>query len=222
MSERYVIIIYHPHIDIHNLYYSVIDYSMVVDRNYFFISHALVYCKNMAVTPTVDLFAEVLTQAGTSWFEIGVFLGASTTEMEVIRQNHATNGVVTCLIKLHECLVKKGKPLTWEAIATALKRLGDHRLADSIHSNYILPAIRRASSNEDSRGITNVRDPVYGSTGGSVDIVPVECAACRTKEEQIKQLHIDADALQQKYDNLTAEYDAYKMKKGTMFNHISV
>ena len=88
-------------------------------------------------SPTVDQFAEVLRPEGNSWFDIGVFLGASDAEIEVIRQNHATNGVVTCLIKLHGCLVKKGKPLTWETIATALRRLGNHTLADSIHSKYI-------------------------------------------------------------------------------------
>ena len=106
--------------------------------------------------PTADLFSEVLSQDGSNWFDIGVFIGASAAEMEVIRQNHAINGVVTCLIKVHECLVKKKKPLTWEAIATALRRLGNHRLADSIHSDYILPAIRRASSNEDSTASTTV------------------------------------------------------------------
>ena len=108
-------------------------------------------------SPTVDQFAEVLTQAGTNWFDIGVFLGASDAEIEVIRQNYATNGVVTCLIKLHECLVKKGKPLTWEAIATALRRLDNNRLADSIHSNYILPATIHNATEQDSS--TTVPDP---------------------------------------------------------------
>ena len=117
-------------------------------------------------SPTVDQFAEVLTQAGTNWFDIGVFLGASDAEIEVIRQNYATNGVVTCLIKLHECLVKKGKPLTWEAIATALRRLGNNTLADSIRSDYIIPAtihnaIWPPSTEQDSS--TAVPDPQHES-----------------------------------------------------------
>ena len=118
------------------------------------------------VSPTVDQFAEVLRQEGNSWFDIGVFLGASDAEMEVIRQNHATNGVVTCLIKLHKCLVKKGKPLTWEAIATALKRLGNNTLADSIHSDYILPAtIHNATwpPNTEQDSSTTVPDPQHES-----------------------------------------------------------
>ena len=117
--------------------------------------------------PTVDQFAEVLLPEGANWFDIGVFLGASAAEMEVIRQNHATNSVITCLIKLHDCLVKKQKPLTWEATTTALRRLGNHRLADSIHSDYILPAIRRASSNEDSTTSTTVHTPMDIPTSDS-------------------------------------------------------
>ena len=118
----------------------------------------------MAV-PTADLFSEVLSQDGPNWFDIGVYLGASAAEIREIRQNHATNGVVTCLIKLHECLVKKGKPLSWEAIATALRRLGNHRLADSIHSDYILPAtIHNATrSNTEQDSSTTVPDPQHES-----------------------------------------------------------
>ena len=75
--------------------------------------------------------------------------------------------MVTCLIKLHDCLVKKGNPaLTWEAIATALKRLGNNTLADSIHSNYILPAtIHNATRppNKEQDSSTTVPDPQHES-----------------------------------------------------------
>ena len=98
--------------------------------------------------PTVDKFVKVLKPFGTHWFDIGVYLGASTEKLKEIDQNYSNNGVVRCLAELHDCLAKKVK-LTWESIATALRELGNHTLADSIHSNYILPAIHRgASSNE--------------------------------------------------------------------------
>ena len=42
------------------------------------------------------------------------------------------------MAELHDCLTKKGK-LTWENIATALRYLNNHALANSIHSNYIQP-----------------------------------------------------------------------------------
>ena len=116
------------------------------------------------ITPAADLFVKVLSQDGPNWFDIGVYLGASITDLKEIRKNYTTHGIITCLAELHECLVKKNKPLTWEAIATALRRLGNHRLADSIHSNYILPAIRRASSNETS---TTVHTPMDIPTSDS-------------------------------------------------------
>ena len=107
-------------------------------------------------SPTVDQFVKVLKPFGTHWFDIGIYLGASTEKLKEIDQNHSTNGVVRYLAELHDCLAKKGK-LTWESVATVLRELDNNTLADSISSNYILPAIRRASSNEDSTTSTTVQ-----------------------------------------------------------------
>ena len=146
-------------------------------------------------SPTVDQFAEVLLLEGANWFDIGVFLGASAAEMEVIRQNHATNSVITCLIKLHDCLVKKEKPLTWEAITTALRRLGNHRLADSIHSKYILPAIRRASSNEDSATSTTVHTPM--------DIPTSDSQVVTIKDNLVDEVGEEFQSLYERFFSLT-------------------
>ncbi len=105
---------------------------------------------DVTCSPTADRFSEVLSQEGPKWFDIGIYMGASTAELKQIQDIYGTNGVVRCLVELHDCLVKKGKPLTWDAIATALRRLGNNTLADSIHSKYIQPAIRCAFSNEDN------------------------------------------------------------------------
>ena len=151
-------------------------------------------------SPTVDEFAEVLLPEGNSWFDIGVFLGASAAEIEVIRQNHATNGVVTCLIKLNECLVKKEKPLTWDAIATALRRLGNHRLADAIHSEYILPAIRRirrTSSNEDSTTSTTVHTPM--------DIPTSDCQVVTIKDNLVDEIFEEFQSLSERFSKLTID-----------------
>ena len=116
--------------------------------------------------PTVHQFVKVLRPFGTYWHDIGVYLGASTEELKEIDHNYRTNGVVRCLTELHVCLAKKGK-LTWENIATALRELGNHTLAESIHSNYILPAIRRASSIEDSTASSTVQVPMDIPTSDS-------------------------------------------------------
>ena len=95
-----------------------------------------------------EQLAEVLLEEGTKWFDIGIFLGATTEKLNEIDRLHGTDGVTRCLIELHrDCLARNGNPLTaLEDIATALRRLGNNGLADSIHLNYILPTIHSASS----------------------------------------------------------------------------
>ena len=97
-------------------------------------------------SPSGDQFAEVLLQES-RWYDLGYFLDAPTAELKRIEQNYITDSL-RCLIELYSCLKKKGKPLTWEIIATALRRMGNNSLADNIHSNHILPYICRESSKE--------------------------------------------------------------------------
>ena len=98
-------------------------------------------------SPSVDEFAEVLLQE-LEWYDLGVFLKVPKHELQEIVQNFAPHGNRRCLIELYGCLEKKGKPLSWEIIATALRRMGNNRLADDIHSNHILPSIRHKSNKE--------------------------------------------------------------------------
>ena len=148
----------------------------------------------MAV-PAADLFVEVLSQDCPNWFDIGVYLGASITDLREIRKNYTTHGIITCLAELHDCLVKKEKPLTWEAIATALRRLGNHRLAESIHSDYIQPAIRRASSNEDSATSTTVHTPM--------DIPTSDSQVVTIKDNLVDEIFEEFQSLSERFSNLT-------------------
>ncbi len=116
--------------------------------------------------PTADQFSEVLSPEGPKWFDIGIYLGASYAELSEIQQNH--HGVVRRLIELHACLAQKEKPITWNVIATALRRLRNHALAEKIHSNYILPAIVGTSSNEDSTAaqqVVTIKDNLIDEIG---------------------------------------------------------
>ena len=148
----------------------------------------------MDVSPTPDLFSEILSKAGSNWFDIGVYLEASTANLEYIQQNYGTHGVVRCLIEVHKCLVMKGK-LTWESIATALRRLDNHALAEFIHSNYILPAIRRASSNEDGTTSTTVQVPM--------DIPTSDSQVVTIKNELIDEIGEEFQSLSDRFDYLT-------------------
>ena len=149
----------------------------------YILSYALF--SRMDVSPTPDLFSEVLSQEGQKWFDIGVYLGASIADLKGIQHNYSTHGVVRCLIELHDCLAKKENPLTWEGIATALRRLDNNALAESIHSN-ILPAIQRASSNEtDSTTSTTVQVPMDIPTSNSHQVVDSSSSAVATKSKPI-------------------------------------
>ncbi len=143
------------------------------------------------ITPTIDInaltadeFVKVLKPFGTHWFDIGVYLGASTEKLKEIRKVYTSDGVVTCLAELHDCLEKKGK-LTWESIATALRELDNNALAESIYSNYILPAIQHdTSSNEDSTTSTTVQVPMDIPTSDSQVVGSPSCAVA-TKSKPI-------------------------------------
>ena len=92
-------------------------------------------------SPSVDEFAEVLLPE-LEWYGLGkVRIAGNCLAFH-------SHGNRRCLIELYGCLEKKGKPLSWEIIATALRRMGNNRLADDIHSNHILPSIRHMSNKE--------------------------------------------------------------------------
>ena len=148
----------------------------------------------MAGVPPSDQFVEVLQQIGTQWFEVGVFLRVSTEKLKEIRENFTTHGVITCLTELYDCLAKKGK-FTWEDIATALRKLGNNSLAESIHSNYIQPAIRRASSNEDSTTRTSTAD-VPTSNSQVTQVITVD-------DKVVNEIGKEFQSLSDQFDYLT-------------------
>ena len=100
-----------------------------------------------SVSCTAEQFTEVLLPEAPKWFELGQCLGISNRQLKKIRRTLGNNDR-RCLTELHNSFTKKGNPITWKRIATALRRLDNHTLAD-----YILPAIHRDSSDKDTTGI---------------------------------------------------------------------
>ncbi len=155
------------------------------------------------VPPSADVFSEVLSQEGSKWFDIGVYLGASTADLKEIRQNYNTHGLVTCLIEVHECLTRKGL-LSWERIATALRRLGNNTLADSIHSSYILPTIRLASSSEDSSttSTTTVQAPIASDNHVAHSSDPQQQLSVLIKDDGVDEIFGELHSLSNRFDCL--------------------
>lgn len=89
--------------------------------------------------PTADSFAEELVKEP-KWYDLGVFLGAASHELDSIECRYASHhGVTRCLIELHKCLIRsdKQKLYTWECVTTALTRMGNIRLANHIKQKYV-------------------------------------------------------------------------------------
>ena len=106
--------------------------------------------------PSIDLFAEVLSK-GPDWYSLGVFLGVPDHEINAIKLEYSGISVNRCLIEVYQCLVKLGKAPSWDSIASRLRALDHHALAEHIDSTYIhpsleLPSESNCSNSEQSAG----------------------------------------------------------------------
>ena len=87
--------------------------------------------------PTVDLFTSELDSVGPKWYDLGIFLGISTHELDVIGKYHGSEGTQRCLIELFKYFQSRTKPVSWNDIIDALTKIHNNYLADRIHDKYI-------------------------------------------------------------------------------------
>ena len=87
--------------------------------------------------PTVDLFTSELESVGPKWYDLGIFLGISTHELDVIGEYHGSKGTQRCLIELFKCFQSRTKPVTWNDITDGLTKIHNNYLADRIRDKYI-------------------------------------------------------------------------------------
>ena len=87
--------------------------------------------------PTVKLFTEELDSIGPKWYDVGIFLGIATHELDVIREYHGIRGTQSCLIELFKCFQSYTKPVSWNDIVDALTKIHNNYLADRIRDKYI-------------------------------------------------------------------------------------
>ena len=85
--------------------------------------------------PTVDLFTSELDSVGPKWYDLGIFLGISTPELDVIGEYHGSKGTQRCLIELFKCFQSSTKPVSWNDITDALTKMHNNNLADHIQHN---------------------------------------------------------------------------------------
>ena len=85
--------------------------------------------------PTVDLFTSELESVGPKWYDLGIFLGVTTPELDVIGEYHGSKGTQRCLIELFKCFQSRTKPVSWNDITDALTKMHNNNLADHIRHN---------------------------------------------------------------------------------------
>ncbi len=127
-------------------------------------------------TPSIDQFAEVLSK-GPDWYSLGVFLGVPSNELDTIGENYSKISVTRCLIEVYKCLERLGKAPSWDFIASKLRALDHHALAEHIDSTYIHPSIEppseSSSSNSEQSG-AGIPDSVDQTSRPPEVMVPPE------------------------------------------------
>ena len=102
--------------------------------------------------PSIDQFAEALSKEP-DWYSLGVFLGVPSNELDRIGEIYNKISVTRCLIEMYKCLDRLGKAPSWDFIASKLRALDHHALAEHIDSTYIHPSPSESSgSNSDQSG----------------------------------------------------------------------
>ncbi len=126
--------------------------------------------------PSIDQFAEVLSK-GPDWYSLGVFLGVPSNELNTIGENYNKISVARCLIEVYQCLERLGKAPSWDFIASKLRALDHHALAEQIDTTYIHPSTEppseSSSSNSEQSG-AGIPDSVDQTSRAPEVIVPPE------------------------------------------------
>ena len=98
-------------------------------------------------------FVAELDSVGHQWYDLGIFLGISTSELARIKQSHEYKGFQRCLIELFKCFQSRTKPVSWNDIIEALTKMNNNDLADRIRektasSSYPLSLLHSGSVSE--------------------------------------------------------------------------
>ena len=122
-------------------------------------------------TPTIAEFADELASVS-DWYDLGIFLGLPTYELDTISRYYSREDVMRCLIEMYKCMAKGGELPSWEEISAALRAMNNNRLAQNITSRYIQSSQQDPSIEEVSTPETVLRSiPIgHGNPVGNTSI----------------------------------------------------
>ena len=99
--------------------------------------------------PSIDQFAKVLSKEP-DWYSLGIFLGVPSHDSNTIMHEYSRTSITRCLIEVYQCLERLGKAPSWDSIASKLRALDNHALAEHIDSTYIHPSLEPPSESSSS------------------------------------------------------------------------
>ena len=123
-------------------------------------------------TPTIADFAGELVSES-RWYELGVFLGLPTYELDTISREYSREGVMRCLIEMYKRMEERGTLPSWGKISAALRTMNNNRLAQYITSRCIQSSQQDSSIEEVSTPETVIRSIPgigHGSPVGNTSI----------------------------------------------------
>ena len=82
----------------------------------------------------------------TKWYELGINLGLPKHELDKIHLDHAHNGNDRQRLEMLGLWLRRITNAAYGDVEIALRKMGENRVAESIHQNYIRESKRKYSS----------------------------------------------------------------------------
>ena len=139
--------------------------------------------------PSIDQFAEALLSES-DWYSLGIFLGATTAELDTIGINYRGVSIMRCLIELYKCLQSRAMIPSWEHITNCLKRMNKDELATRISSMYVKTSVSKPSSSS-----------IKHSGAESSEILPQ-----RDEEEYVEVEYMEIRKITEDFENLSEQF----------------
>ena len=127
------------------------------------VGESLLFLHIMSPIPTIDQFVQELDKES-RWYDLGVFLGIPTSELDIIGQNYRLEGIQRCLIELLKCLQSRSKPVSWNDIIEALIKMHNNHLANQICHKF-LPSQYLPSPHSEGEALVSESNTQMRDTG---------------------------------------------------------
>ena len=173
--------------------------------------------------PTNAQFAEVLAKEP-RWYDLGVFLGVCTNDLDTISSNYRLEGTIRCLIEVYKILESSDKIPSWERISQSLRKMSNHILANKIHSEFIVPRLSPVSTDQDTDSgksdwdVSPVREDLPRSKSDSD--LSVVGGSSETERSVVKAVAMEFETLCKSFVKLVAEIKKAFRKSRVDIDHM--